>query len=69
MTFSVQLVPRDAGAVKAATHRCRVLYLHLPKQDISILGQLDCSSAINQHFNRAGGSQVGFEDILQALTS
>ena len=69
MTFSVQLVPRDAGAAKAPTHRCRVLYLHLPKQDVSILGQLDCSSAINKHLDRAGGSQVGFEDILQTLTS
>ena len=45
-----------------------VLDLHLPEQDIPVLGQLDGARAVHQHLNSAPGPQIRLHDVVQALS-
>mmetsp|Transcript_16185 Transcript_16185/g.48159 ORF Transcript_16185/g.48159 Transcript_16185/m.48159 type:complete len:534 (-) Transcript_16185:26-1627(-) len=46
-----------------------ILDLHLAKQHVAVLGQLDPARAIDEHLDGALGTQVGFHDLIQALGS
>ena len=47
----------------------RVLDLHLVKEDVAVLGDLDVSRPGDQHLHGALGAQVGLKHILEAFGS
>lgn len=56
------------GGGSTADHgSSRVLDLHLVEENSSVLGQLNLSSASDEHLNGALGTEVGLEDLLEAL--
>ena len=46
-----------------------MLDLHLVQQNVAILGDLDVAGAGNEHLHGPLGSEVGLEDVLDALGS
>ena len=47
----------------------RMLNLHLMKENIAILGQLDLPRAVYQHLESAAGAKVRLHYVLKALRS